>query len=200
MRAVTLSARVRRAVLSNTAAEGRCEIPLPLTRHRQMTDSPSLEARIADLERRILALEHRDSVGPANAPIKRDELPVSDQSAPILVKLKTKSFHKADFLAGDAGDRIDFELLFGNNLPKAIRAFKGTLCFRDLFDEIVLSVDLKHEDSLRSGGTVTWRGGILFNQFEPGHQRLLNCDLDDLKASFTTQAVIFGDGTSQRFS
>jgi hypothetical protein len=81
---------------------------------------------------------------------------------------------------------------------KDVRAFSGTLSFRDLFDKEITSVTLTHEDGLRAGSTAVWKGGIEFNQFIPAHQRLLSIAPTDLQVSFATDVIIYKDGTRER--
>ncbi len=165
----------------------------------------SLEARIAELERRMLALEMTPSANstksegdPDPRSVTGDTIPVAPD-ARVLVFLVRKSFHKADLMAGDAGDRIELSLRFNSQLPRDARAFKGAIVFQDLFSEIILSVALTHESGLKAGGVALWDGGILYNQFLPSHQRLLSTLEKDLITTFNLEAVVYLDGTSERF-
>ncbi len=70
----------------------------------------------------------------------------------------------------------------------------------DLFGEAILAISLSHESGLRSGKSTAWEGGFLYNQFLPEHQRLLAADAKDLSASFKLEAVVYADGTRERFA
>jgi hypothetical protein len=163
----------------------------------------SLEERVTILEKRIEAFEKQffQSIAPqdklpaiVNTPEKKEEVKPA-----ISVALLSKTFHKADYSLGDSGDRIDLTLTFYNYLKKDVRAIKGTVVFRDLFDEVILRVNLTDETGMRAGGNSQWRGGIEYNQFIDSHQRLLSIDTNDTGISFELESVIYTDGTRERF-
>jgi hypothetical protein len=110
--------------------------------------------------------------------------------SPVAISFGSKRHHTANFLAGDSGDRIDLELLFRNDTEKPIRAFKGIVEFRDLFDDLILTVNLTFEGGIRPRATTTWRGGIEYNQFIAGHTRLLTISPQDLRTSLVVESVI----------
>jgi hypothetical protein len=167
---------------------------------RQPAGSPApgsptgLEARVASLEQRVADLEARAGRSPGGSALPTP-LPAPPAESPISVSMVSKRYHRADYLAGDGDDRIDFELLFRSRLPKDVRAFTGSVVFKDLFDEHIPSVNLTYEDGIRAGGTARWRGGIAFNQFLPAHQRLLAIEPRDTQVSFKLDAVIYADGS-----
>ncbi len=132
------------------------------------------------------------TLGPTIVPPKSESRP-----SPISVTLVHKAFHKANYSVGDAGDRIDFIFRFQSLLEKDVRAFKGDVLFKDLFDQPILSVTLTYEKGLLKKGTAEWQGGIQFNQFNDSHQRLLTVDPSDMTVSFICESLIYADGTRE---
>ena len=128
--------------------------------------------------------------------------PKKSESKPsqISVTLVNKVFHKADYSVGDAGDRIDFTFLFQSLLERDVRAFKGAVIFKDLFDQEILRVTLTHETGLPKKGTAVWKGGIQYNQFMETHQRLLTVEKSDITVSFACESIVYADGTRESFT
>ena len=152
------------------------------------------EDRVAELEARVAALEEalaRLSIpapGVAVAPRTTE-----NGVAPILIGLVRKTF-----LDG-IQDRIQFEFAFTSNLDNPVRAFTGVVVLQDLFERDIVRVNLTVEEPLRPGGTVTYEGGIRYNQFVDSHQRLRSIAPSDLVTKFELERVIFQDGTRESF-
>lgn len=165
----------------------------------------SLEKRVALLEASLLTLTARMSnVESALATTSNVQTVVPDpvprpehKPSPISVTLARKTFHEADFRAGDAGNRIDFIFQFHSHLDKDVRAFKGAVIIKDLFDADILKVNLLCETGLPAGGTAVWKGGIQHNQFIATHQRLRTVEQKDMAVSFTCDSLIYLDGTRE---
>ena len=160
-----------------------------------------LESKLQDLENRLLALEEpqENSAEPQSVALNITPEKTENKKSLISVTLARKTFHKGDYRAGDVGDRIDFNLLFRSDLPKDVRAFKGAVVIKDLFDVEIMRITLTQEAGIRAGGTSEWSGGIKYNQFLPPHQRLLTVDTKDAIASFDLENVIYTDGTRESF-
>lgn len=156
-----------------------------------------LENRLRDLESRLSALEgprQNDAKAQQIAPSTAAEKKESKKS-PISVTLLSKKFE-----AGDVGDRIGFVLLFKSGLEKDVRAFKGTLAIRDLFDQDLMRVSLTQETGISAGGTSEWKGGIEYNQYSAPHQRLLAIDIKDTSVFFNLEQIIYTDGARESFA
>lgn len=160
-----------------------------------------LEAKLKDTETRLSALEgakensaYSQQAAPSTIPEKKES-----KISQISVTLVSKNFHKANLMAGDAGDRIDFILLFKSNLEKNVRAFKGSVVIKDLFAQDIMKITLTHETGIRAGGKTEWKGGIQYNQFLAPHQRLLSVDTKDTTVSFDLESIMYTDGTHERF-
>jgi hypothetical protein len=124
---------------------------------------------------------------------------VSLDASPIEIRLATKGFKKADIFNGVPEDQITFSFSFKNQLPKDVRAFLGTVVFKDLFDREIVRVNLTHEEGIGAGRTAEWTGAISYNMFKSEHQRLLSIDRKDLKTVFVLEKVIYTDGKPETF-
>src|SRR4051794_39711710 len=73
-----------------------------------------LENKLRDLETKLLTLEvpKQNDTEPESVALNIATEERASKNSPISVTLIKKTFHKADFRAGDVGDRIDFTLLF----------------------------------------------------------------------------------------
>lgn len=163
---------------------------------------PPLENRVDFLETKIKELELRLSriEQPATKVATAPRQSGNAQSKKISINLLDKKFHKADFNAGDSGDRINFAFEFTNHLEKDIRAFTGVVIFKDLFERAILKMGMTDEQGIRSNVTNQWRGGIEYNQFKDEHNRLLSIEKNDLITEFILEKVIYVDGTRESFS
>src|SRR6266404_2896897 len=158
-----------------------------------------LETKLEELENRLSKLEGLKRGNPLSEPLS--VAPTSEKPekeiAKISVTLVSKTFHKANLLAGDVGDRIDFALLFQNHFERDVRALKGTVIIKDLFDQDILRVALTHELGISANSTSPWKGGIKYNQFLASHQRLLTVEQKDTVVTFALESVIYKDGTRE---
>lgn len=155
-----------------------------------------LEKRMEVLEKTLSNTEKSDEI----AHSRETKIESKEKESPLIsIELVKKNYHKATYTAVDSGDRIDFVFRFTNHLMKDIRAFTGAVFFRDLFERNILRVDLTNEQMVQPKGSIDWRGGIEFNQFDSDHQRLLTVDQKDLSVDFVVQHIIFADGSRQSF-
>jgi len=84
-------------------------------------------------------------------------------AAAISVTMGSKKYHEMNDRTGDVGNRIDFVFVFQSALEKDVRALKGTVVIKDLFDQLIMRLTLSHEAGLPAGGKAEWRGGIKYN-------------------------------------
>ncbi len=115
------------------------------------------------------------------------------------IKLIEKAFSDVDIGAGRYKARISLELEVANNLKKPIRAFKGTVIFKDLFGKVIMRVGWTEEVNIPAGGTARVKGGVAYNQFMNSHTRLRTIAKKDLKVEFETDQVIYADGKKESF-
>ena len=153
------------------------------------------EDRVAELEARVAALEEALARLSTPAPGASAAPPTTENGvAPILIRLVRKTF-----LDG-IQDRIQFEFAFTSNLDNPVGAFTGVVVLQDLFERDIMRITVTVEEPLQPGGTVTYEGGIDYNQFMASHQRLNSIAPADLVTKFELETVIFQDGTRESFS
>ena len=161
-----------------------------------------LETELQTLKDRVSKIEGTEQESPNLQAPTPNIIPPKAESKPshLSVTLVSKIFHKANLGAGDVGNRIDFTFLFQSHLEKDVRAFKGAVIIKDLFDQDIVRVTLVHETGLPAKGTAVWKGGIKYNQFMATHQRLLTVEQSDITVSFACESMIYSDGTRESFT
>ena len=107
-----------------------------------------------------------------------------------------KGFLGSDYQSDRYDDQITLKCVYKNTSEKDIRAFTGTLAFTDLFDKEISSHTLTVSDPVTSGESGKWSGYIKYNQFVGHMTQLRNADLKDLKTKWTTESVLFADGSA----
>ncbi|TRO65487.1 hypothetical protein [Christiangramia sabulilitoris] len=91
---------------------------------------------------------------------------------------------------------LTYGLAFKNKSDKNIRAFKGSLSIKDLFDTEIKSINLTIDDPIKAGETHKATYTTDYNQFMDSDSRLKNKDLDDLVIVWNPEKIIFDDGTT----
>lgn len=120
--------------------------------------------------------------------------PASEQI--ISVTLLNKVFSEKKY-----GHGIYFDLKFtASNLDKPARAIKGSLLINDLFGETITGIKWPLNDPIAPNESKTETGtGFDYNQFKSEHQRVRDTSLENLRASFRVDSILYEDGTRQDF-
>ncbi|HNW94088.1 MAG TPA: hypothetical protein PKM88_14360 [bacterium] len=161
---------------------------------------PTLEERVTTLERKVALLETTHGISAAaDTSATTVRSPRRGDESPIGIRLIGKSFHQSDPLAGDYLDRIEFSFEFRNGLHQAVKAFTGTVVFKDLFDRVILRIGLTENADIAPGATSEYQGGIDYNQFLAEHRTLAEQDAENLKVDFILDSVIYHDGSRADF-
>lgn len=108
----------------------------------------------------------------------------------LVVALFDKGYYQADYQ-----DYLSYDVAFDNKSGKDIRAVKGTLLITDLFDSKITAVSLVEDDGLPAGKITRRSYTTKYNQFRDEDVRLRNKNLKDLKVIWTTEKIIFSDGS-----
>lgn len=108
----------------------------------------------------------------------------------ILVYLLNKRFIPACPELNQYSDRITFSLEFANGTGSVVRALKGSLVFKDLFDAEIFRIGLTVNNRITPGDTVKWDGGFEYNQFLDEHQHFLQFEAKDLKVSLENLQIV----------
>lgn len=139
---------------------------------------------------------------PRNVDISASEQPAAVSDAPIRsenlrdgiisVRLLRKEYSEQDYQ-----EYIFFDIeLIANGLDKPTRAIKGKMKFQDLFGETKLSVGWTVDVPMSVGDAVTEKGmGFEYNQFIDSHQWVKNTRVEDMKAIFSVESIIYEDGS-----
>lgn len=109
----------------------------------------------------------------------------------LIVAMYDKGFEKYDYQ-----EYLTYSFAFENKSEKDIRAFKGSISIRDLFDTEIKSISLTIDDPILSGKTFKGTYTTDYNQFIDEDTRLKNKDMNDLKIIWTPEKIIFSDGTT----
>jgi len=125
------------------------------------------------------ASEEQDRLA-AEARAKENAL-VSELRKSLTLSVYEKSFLASDFEAGRVLDSIVIKCAYQNTSSKDIRAFEGTIVFRDLFGDVIANVDLKVSDPIKAGEKATWVGTTSYNEFLERDVKLRNTELKDMR-------------------
>jgi hypothetical protein len=113
----------------------------------------------------------------------------------LAVDFVGKDFEKADYESGTYMDSISVDFTFRNMGAKDITGFKGTVEFKDMFDDPINSVNLSYDEGIKAGQTKKWNGSLRYNQFLDEDTKFKNVAADKLRFKFLPQAIHFADGT-----
>jgi hypothetical protein len=87
-----------------------------------------------------------------------------------------------------------------DKLSKPTRAVKRVLQLTDLFGDPQLTIDITLDEPLHPGKPYLQAGiGFTYNEFMDSHHWVLAAEVDDMRLVFVPKAVIYADGTQQRF-
>lgn len=112
------------------------------------------------------------------------------------------TYHKSDEsnnYANGYSDWITFKFKFTNNLPKAIKAFKGAAVFADIFGDVWWRIDISQTLELQPQESKIWEGQMDYNQFIDSHKRAIHTDLKDIFVTFAPDQIYYSDGTKVKF-
>lgn len=99
---------------------------------------------------------------------------------------------KADGIRDYLGAGVQYR----NIGTKAIKAFKGTIAFYDLFNEHIYSVTFQSEKPIGIGKTKTDTIYWVYNQFKEPHKKLRFTEWKNLTAKCSISALIFENGST----
>jgi hypothetical protein len=154
-----------------------------------------VEQRLADLERRMSALEGLGRQGISQPGT------VAASHKLLAVEIRNKRADPQDTSHGKYEDHILFDCYYTlSSASKRTRAVKGVLEFADLFGEVIFRLNATLNFALEPGKTVAQEGvGFTFNEFLPEHQWMLATDIKDMVVNIRVLSAIYADGTSENF-
>jgi hypothetical protein len=111
--------------------------------------------------------------------------------AVLTVAMYNKGFSKSDYQ-----DYIEYDMAFENKTNKDIRAVKGHLKITDLFDTEIKVINIVEDNAIPAHQTFKNKYTTEYNEFMDEDTRLKSKEMKDIKAIWTTEKIIFTDGTT----
>jgi hypothetical protein len=169
--------------------------------------SKSLPERVADLERRVNALEQQltgASAATAATPSYQSAPTTSavqssrtSGASPLRVQLLTKKVQPAG--PGEASDQLGFLFEFTNDGNKDITAISGDIVLKSLAAEELLVFSFNTSNYLAAKGKISWYGGIPYKPADAIHKRVLSMPIDQIVAQLNLDQIVYSDATIQSF-
>lgn len=110
------------------------------------------------------------------------------------VKIESKEFTKIGYR-----DVIVFRINIDNTLNKPIKAFEGSVIFKDLLGKLILGAKISYRDGIAAHGNAVWEGEIGYNQFVDRHRELANININQLLPELEIYKIAYEDGTIEEF-
>jgi hypothetical protein len=172
----------------------------PVVSHSQTEEkpSPSLEQRVADLEKRVEALEKIPAVAMAlkltgqSANTATTPAPTPQPNAPLEIVAWTASYHDAQYDYQKA-HLISYTLK--NRTNKGIKLVQGSIIFRDLLGTKIIGIELLPAVYYSPGESKAANGAWNVNTFDPHESRLESLLHEDVKADLIINKVVFLDNS-----
>jgi len=157
----------------------------------------ALARRIQELEKRLSAIE---SIPQVAAMLKLREAvnalpspsPTPQADAPLEITQWGYKFQDAKY---DFDKRHLIHYTLKNRTQRAIKLVDGSLIFRDLLGEKMLTIRLEQDAFYPAGGSYETEGAWDVNPIEPEQMRLQRMDHDDIKPELVIRRVVFDDNT-----
>lgn len=83
-----------------------------------------------------------------------------------------------------------------NNTSKSIRAFKGNVIFKDLFDEEISTITLSYNETIHASDSVVCVFQSPYNSFMQSDKKLKEIDLKNLHIEWSPLKIIFTDNST----
>lgn len=116
-------------------------------------------------------------------------------NAAVTYAVASIRIEEANMYAHKFRDSFLFDQAVENKSDREIAAVKGTVHFRDVFGDPVMSMGVGIDNAIPPGGRATWTGSLDFNQFMDDHKRLRATPLEKMKVVFEPLVIIFSDGS-----
>ena len=112
----------------------------------------------------------------------------------LTVSLNNLEFLPSNIQAGRYLDYFTIEVGFKNNTDENISGAKGVIVLKDMFDEVIKSINLSNDDSIPANQTATLSGTIDYNQFMDEDVKLRSTNIDKLQFEWVPDVYIFENG------
>jgi len=154
--------------------------------------------QVIDEQRKILAeaeAKEREQKRLAEEARKKEEALIAELLKHLTVTVYEKGFQEANIYSGVYQDKITFKIAMHNKSERPIRAFRGTVVFKDLFGTEIDSIGLSYDTVLGQGKKKNETYTIDYNQFMDRRQRLRSTALANMKVEWRPKTILFADGT-----
>lgn len=113
-----------------------------------------------------------------------------------LNKSLTVTLFDKGFSKGDWESYLTYKFAFENKTDKDIKAFKGLMIIKDLFDGEITKVPMVYDGGVKANSIKNWDATTEYNQYNDSDKQLKNKEMKDLKISWTPEKIIFEDGST----
>lgn len=120
---------------------------------------------------------------------------VAPKDSPITAKLVSKDFYEGKY----GQDQITTDFAFTNSTDSDIRAFDGVMVITDLLGNDIIRINMAINDPVAKRQTLSWSGGVDYNQFKDSHQRFRNERQENIRIFFEVKKVLYADGRLEQF-
>lgn len=153
----------------------------------------SPEQRIADLEKRVTALEQALSSNQRTSQASSDRI-VSQTKSPLV--LGTWDYR---FVRGQFSPEYQITLSLTNTGTKEIKLIDGTIQFSDLLGNHLYGIRITPDQRIAAGKTSTDKGSYSINQFITEQTRMASMKKEDVQATLIVRKLVFADNTIVEF-
>ena len=138
------------------------------------------------------AKDYKSELEQLAAKAKKEE----DEKRAKLSAVLTVAMYNKGFLKSDYQEYIEYGIAFENKTNKDIRAVKGHLKITDLFDTEIKLINIVEDNAIPAHQTFKNTYTTEYNEFMDEDSRLKSKEMKDIKAIWTTEKIIFADGTT----
>ncbi|WP_062342878.1 hypothetical protein [Novosphingobium sp. CCH12-A3] len=101
-----------------------------------------------------------------------------------------------DIMAGRYSDRLNVEVTIENKSAKQISGVRGTVAFKDQFDQEIDQTTFSLDEDVKPGETrIIKNYGRDLNQFKDEDKKLASIPFAKMKVSFVPEMIVFADGS-----
>lgn len=131
------------------------------------------------------------------------EAAVAEKLTPALAgkpaKITARLLNK-NFIEGEYGqDQITMTFVFTNRAGADVRAFGGVLILTDLLGNKISTINIAINEPVLKGQTLSWSGGVDYNQFLSSDKRLRSAAKDNIKVLFEPKNILYADDRLENF-
>lgn len=112
----------------------------------------------------------------------------------LSARLISLGIRKADYRAGDDGDRLVYSLTLTNGESRDITGAKLLITFRDRFGDVAGTVEVKTSETIKARRFVELSYSMSYNQFMDSDRRLAHADTSGMTLDVTPLQVFYAGG------